>query len=285
MIEEREDVSMIEGELPAQPPQATLAVQQQLPAAAADVVQPQEEEAKQQERPQAAGRSGKNANDGPVTTPDELDGQFEYQSKLGEGTYGVVYKALEVATGTIVAVKEIKIDHCDDGIPSTAIREIAVLQELRDNDYIVSLKEIVHGQKKNRLFLVFEYFNQDMKKFLDRLSAPMEPEKVRSILYQLLKGTEYCHERRIMHRDLKPSNLLVNPGATKIKIADFGLARTMGLPLKTYTHEVVTLWYRAPEVLLGSKIYSTAIDVWSIGAIFYELAHKKPLFTGDSEIG
>ena len=91
--------------------------------------------------------------------------------------------------------------------------------------------------------------------------------------------------RRIMHRDLKPSNLLVNPDATKIKIADFGLARTMGPPLKTYTHEVVTLWYRAPEVLLGSKIYSTAIDMWSIGAIFYELAHKKPLFAGDSEIG
>ena len=124
-----------------------------------------------------------------------------------------------------------------------------------------------------------------MKKFLDKLSAPMEPQKVRSILYQLLKGTEYCHERRIMHRDLKPSNLLVNPEVTQIKIADFGLARTMGLPLKTYTHEVVTLWYRAPEVLLGSKIYSTAIDVWSIGAIFYELGHKKPLFAGDSEIG
>lgn len=88
-----------------------------------------------------------------------------------------------------------------------------------------------------------------------------------------------------MHRDLKPSNLLVNSDVTQIKIADFGLARTMGLPLKTYTHEVVTLWYRAPEVLLGSKIYSTAIDMWSIGVIFYELAHKKPLFAGDSEIG
>lgn len=110
-------------------------------------------------------------------------------------------------------------------------------------------------------------------------------QQVKSILYQLLKGTEYCHERRIMHRDLKPSNLLVNPEANHIKIADFGLARTMGLPLKTYTHEVVTLWYRAPEVLLGSKIYSTAIDIWSIGAIFYELGHKKPLFAGDSEIG
>lgn len=88
-----------------------------------------------------------------------------------------------------------------------------------------------------------------------------------------------------MHRDLKPSNLLVNPDVTQIKIADFGLARTMGVPLKTYTHEVVTLWYRAPEVLLGSKIYSTAIDIWSIGVIFFELAHKKPLFAGDSEIG
>ena len=184
-----------------------------------------------------------------------------------------------------MAVKENKIDHCDDGIPSTAIREIAVLQELRDNPYIVNLKEIVHGLKKNRLFLIFEYFNQDMKKFLDKVKTPLDPNQVRSILYQLLKGTEFCHERRIMHRDLKPSNLLVNPSVTQIKIADFGLARTMGLPLKTYTHEVVTLWYRAPEVLLGSKIYSTAIDIWSIGAIFYELAHKKPLFAGDSEIG
>lgn len=124
-----------------------------------------------------------------------------------------------------------------------------------------------------------------MKKFLDKRSEGLEPHRVRSILYQLLKGTMYCHERRVMHRDLKPSNLLVNPEGTKIKIADFGLARTMGLPLKTYTHEVVTLWYRAPEVLLGSKIYSHAIDMWSIGAIFYELAHKKPLFAGDSEIG
>ena len=124
-----------------------------------------------------------------------------------------------------------------------------------------------------------------MKKYLDTIGGPLDSHKVKKIIYQLLKGTEYCHERRIMHRDLKPSNLLVNSDATQIKIADFGLARTMGLPLKTYTHEVVTLWYRAPEVLLGSKIYSTAIDVWSIGAIFYELAHKKPLFPGDSEIG
>ena len=196
-----------------------------------------------------------------------------------------MYKANLHENKGVIAVKEIKIDHCDDGIPSTAIREIAVLQELKDNPHIINLDKIVHGENRNRLFLLFEYYNKDLKKYLDKVGGPLEPQLVKKIVYQLLKGTEYCHERRIMHRDLKPSNLLINDDATQIKIADFGLARTMGLPLKTYTHEVVTLWYRAPEVLLGSKIYSTAIDIWSIGAIFFELAHKKPLFAGDSEIG
>jgi len=196
-----------------------------------------------------------------------------------------VYSARVKATGKIVAVKEIKIDNCQDGIPSTAIREIAVLQELKNHPHIINLDQIVHGENKNRLFLVFEYFNQDMKKYLDKLGEPMKRANYKSVLYQLLKGVEHCHERRIMHRDLKPSNLLINGDEHQIKIADFGLARTMGLPLKSYTHEVVTLWYRAPEVLLGSKIYSTAIDMWSVGAIFFELAHKKPLFAGDSEIG
>lgn len=181
-----------------------------------------------------------------------------------------------------MALKKIRLEGTDEGIPSTAIREISLLQELRHPN-IVDLKDIVHGE--NKLYLIFEFFNLDVKKYLDKKGAPMPAPQVKSLMYQLLQGLVHCHERRIMHRDLKPSNLLVDTEGKQLKIADFGLARTFGLPLKSYTHEVVTLWYRAPEVLLGQKIYSTGIDLWSVGTIFYELAHKRPLFYGDSEIG
>lgn len=101
--------------------------------------------------------------------------------------------------------------------------------------------------------------------------------------YQLIRGIYFCHTHRILHRDLKPQNLLIDKEGN-LKLADFGLARAFGIPLRTYTHEVVTLWYRAPEVLLGSRHYSTAIDMWSVGCIFAEMAMRSPLFPGDSEI-
>lgn len=107
----------------------------------------------------------------------------------------------------------------------------------------------MHGE--NKLYLIFEYFNLDMKKYLDQNNGPLTPPQVKSMLYQLLQGLVHCHKKRIMHRDLKPSNILVDHKGLHMKIADFGLARTFGLPLKSYTHEVVTLWYRAPEILLG----------------------------------
>ena len=181
-----------------------------------------------------------------------------------------------------MALKKIKIDHCDEGIPSTAIREMSLLRELH-HPGIVNLLDIVHGD--NKLYLVFEFFNLDMKKYLDKKGHALSLSHVKSIIWQVLQGLLHCHQRRIMHRDLKPSNLLIDEDEKRVKIADFGLARSFGLPLKSYTHEVVTLWYRAPEVLLGSKVYSTGVDIWSLGCIFYELAHRKPLFYGESEIG
>ncbi|RUP48057.1 hypothetical protein BC936DRAFT_145012 [Jimgerdemannia flammicorona] len=101
-------------------------------------------------------------------------------------------------------------------------------------------------------------------------------------MYQLLKGIAYCHEHRVLHRDLKPQNLLINKQKGELKLADFGLARAFGIPVRSYSHEVVTLWYRAPDVLMGSRQYSTSIDVWSAGCIFAEMASGRPLFPGSS---
>lgn len=115
------------------------------------------------------------------------------------------------------------------------------------------------------------------------VGGPLPEQTVKKFCYQILQATAYCHAHRVMHRDLKPQNLLID-GAGNVKLADFGLARAFGLPVKTYTHEVVTLWYRAPEILLGAKEYSTPIDIWSIGCIFAEMAQRKALFIGDSEI-
>ncbi|XP_059527271.1 cyclin-dependent kinase 3 isoform X1 [Myotis daubentonii] len=204
-----------------------------------------------------------------------MDG-FQKVEKIGEGTYGVVYKARHRDTGQLVALKKIRLDLETEGVPSTAIREISLLKELKHPN-IVRLLDVVHSEKK--LYLVFEFLSQDLKKFMDATPVSELPLH----LVKLLQGVNFCHAHRVIHRDLKPQNLLINElGA--IKLADFGLARAFGVPLRTYTHEVVTLWYRAPEILLGSKFYSTAVDIWSIGCIFAEMVTCKALFPGDSEI-
>jgi len=111
----------------------------------------------------------------------------------------------------------------------------------------------------------------------------MDAKLVKSYAYQLIDGLLFCHKRRILHRDLKPQNLLIDRKGA-LKLADFGLARAFCVPVRPYTHEVITLWYRAPEILLGSQAYSTPVDIWSAGCIFAEMLAKRPLFPGDSEI-
>lgn len=202
------------------------------------------------------------------------------EEKLGEGTYGVVYKARNIRTGKYVALKKIRLESVEEGVPSTAVREISILREL-NHPNIVCLQDILH--QDNKLYLVFEYMQMDLKKYLDTLKGTIDVMLLKSYTYQILQGLVFCHTRRILHRDLKPQNLLVdNKGA--IKLADFGLGRAFGIPVRAYTHEVVTLWYRAPEVLLGATRYSCPVDVWSVACIFAEMASKKPLFHGDSEI-
>ncbi|KAL3674015.1 Cyclin-dependent kinase 2 [Phytophthora oleae] len=206
--------------------------------------------------------------------------RIEKGGSIGEGTYGVVYKSLDLKTKEVVALKRIRLETEDDGIPSTALREISVLREL-EHPNIVRLLDCL--QEDGKLFLVFEFMDKDLKRFMEHKLGKLEPAQTKSFLYQLLKGLAFSHSRGIMHRDLKPQNLLVN-NTGELKIADFGLARAFSLPIKKYTHEVVTLWYRAPEILLGQEIYSPPVDIWSVGVIFAEMASKKPLFPGDSEI-
>uniref|UniRef100_A0A7S4V9V4 Cyclin-dependent kinase 2 homolog n=1 Tax=Alexandrium monilatum TaxID=311494 RepID=A0A7S4V9V4_9DINO len=204
--------------------------------------------------------------------------QYEKLEKVGEGTYGVVYKAQD-SSGEIYALKTIRLEAEDEGIPSTAIREISLLKELQHPN-IVRLCDVIHTERK--LTLVFEYLDQDLKKLLDTCDGGLDAATTKSFLYQLLRGVAYCHQHRVLHRDLKPQNLLINREGA-LKLADFGLARAFGIPVRSYTHEVVTLWYRAPDVLMGSRKYSTPVDIWSVGCIFAEMVNGRPLFPGNTD--
>ncbi|XP_057693748.1 cyclin-dependent kinase 17-like isoform X1 [Corythoichthys intestinalis] len=197
--------------------------------------------------------------------------------KLGEGTYATVFKGRSKLTDNLVALKEIRLEH-EEGAPCTAIREVSLLKDLKHAN-IVTLHDIVHTEKS--LTLVFEYLDKDLKQYMDDCGNILSMQNVKIFLFQILRGLAYCHRRKVLHRDLKPQNLLINDRG-ELKLADFGLARAKSVPTKTYSNEVVTLWYRPPDVLLGSSEYSTQIDMWGVGCIFYEMAAGRPLFPGST---
>mmetsp|Transcript_13092 Transcript_13092/g.27643 ORF Transcript_13092/g.27643 Transcript_13092/m.27643 type:complete len:294 (+) Transcript_13092:162-1043(+) len=207
--------------------------------------------------------------------------KYEKVEKIGEGTYGVVYKGRDKHTGQTIALKKITLEQEEEGVPCTTIREIALLKELQHQN-VVRLKDVVNT--KSSMYLVFEYLDLDLKQHMESNQLTRSPQLIKKYLYQIINGIAYCHTHRILHRDLKPQNLLIDKNTKELKLADFGLARAFDIPIKRYTHEVVTLWYRAPEILLGSPHYSTPVDMWSIGCIFAEMANQKPLFPGESEI-
>ncbi|CAI9118490.1 OLC1v1020068C1 [Oldenlandia corymbosa var. corymbosa] len=209
--------------------------------------------------------------------------EFHGPKKIGEGTYGTVYKAKDTITGDIVALKEVKILNEREGFPITALREINVLLSLHHSS-IVDVKEVVVDDKSDKVYIVMEYIKHDLKAVMENANQqPFSESEVKRLMRQLLKGVKYLHQNWILHRDLKPANILIKENRRKVKICDFGLARGYGSPSKPYTQTVVTLLYRAPELLLGAKEYSTAIDMWSLGCIMAELLIRKPLFGGKHE--
>lgn len=207
---------------------------------------------------------------------------FHCEHRINEGTYGIVFKGKDMKTGEVVALKKVKMEKEREGFPLTALREINILLSF-DHPSIVRVKEVVVNDHLDGVFMVMEYLENDLKGVMEMKKQPFSQSEVKCLMLQLLEGVKYLHDNWVLHRDLKTSNLLMN-NQGELKICDFGLARQYGSPLKPYTQLVVTLWYRAPELLLGATEYSTAIDMWSIGCIMAELLAKKPLFNGETEV-
>ncbi|CAN8075245.1 unnamed protein product [Agarophyton chilense] len=207
---------------------------------------------------------------------------YERLNFIDEGTYGRVFRARDIQSGVIYALKQVKLGQHKHGFPVTALREIATLFSV-NHDNVVNLREVVVGSTTDKIYLVMEYAEHDLLSLLERMKRPYSASEIKSLMLQLLRGVSHLHGSWILHRDLKPSNLLLT-GQGVLKICDFGLSRYYGDPLSKYSQGVVTLWYRAPELLMGSTIYSTAVDMWAVGCIFAELILMRPLLQGSGEL-
>lgn len=228
--------------------------------------------------------------------------RYEKISFLGEGQFATVYKARDVTTDNIVAVKKIKLgsrSEAKDGINRTALREIKLLQEIQ-HENIINLVD-VFGHKSN-VSLVMDFMDTDLEviikvsffqncqflivhlfRIFKDNSIILTPANIKAYIVQTLLGLEYLHSNWILHRDLKPNNLLMNSDGI-LKIADFGLAKFYGSPNRQYTHIVVTRWYRAPELLFGARNYGTGVDVWAVGCILAELLLRIPFVAGETDL-
>lgn len=204
--------------------------------------------------------------------------RYQKLEQLGEGAYGKVYKAKDTKTNTIVALKK-TIPRIKEGVPSYTLREVSILKSLK-HENIVELLDILPAE--HALHLVFEYLDGDLRFWMD--THILSENNRRSFMRQILVGINFCHSKRVLHRDLKPQNILVKTSTLTLKIGDFGLSRAFQFPIRPYSQSIQTLWYRAPEVLLGADLYGPGVDMWSVGCIFAELYCGEPIFKGKNKL-
>lgn len=233
-----------------------------------------------------------------ISGRDHRGGAFEIQGIIGEGTYGVVFKAKNYKTGELVAIKRSKSTATSEagGVTSaSAIREIKLLREICQTPCPRTIVELmdVYVDRLRRLNLVYRYVEMDLSyivNFHGKQNLAMNNMTIKSITWQVLDGIKYLHENWVIHRDLKPSNILVARGDAprdkgQVKIADFGMSRLFQDPyvsMNLVDAVVVTSWYRAPELLLEAAHYSCAVDLWAIGCIMAEMVMKQPIFRGEA---
>ncbi|XP_010929623.1 probable serine/threonine-protein kinase At1g54610 [Elaeis guineensis] len=208
---------------------------------------------------------------------------FQKLAKIGSGTYSNVYKARDLETGRMVALKKVRFEAVEPESVRFMVREIAVLRRL-DHPNVVKLEGLATSRVSAALYLVFEYMEHDLAGLASAPGVRFTEPQVKCYMKQLLSGLEHCHSRGVLHRDVKCSNLLLNNEGI-LKIADFGLASTFDPNHKRrMTSRVVTLWYRAPELLLGATYYGVGVDLWSAGCILAELLEGKPILPGRTEV-
>nr|GMD53565.1 probable serine/threonine-protein kinase At1g54610 [Ipomoea batatas] len=222
---------------------------------------------------------------------DVLDGlqpksadSYDKLSKVGQGTYSNVYKARDRNSGKIVALKKVRFDTSEPESVKFMAREIIILQKL-NHPNIIKLEGVATSRMQYSLYLVFDFMPSDLSTIITRPdAAPLTEPQVKCYMQQLLSGLQHCHERGILHRDIKGSNLLIDKDG-RLKIADFGLANSFqSKSKKPLTSRVVTLWYRAPELLSGATDYGVGVDLWSAGCLLAEMFHGRPIMPGRNEI-
>ncbi|XP_068194259.1 cyclin-dependent kinase-like 1 [Antennarius striatus] len=206
--------------------------------------------------------------------------KYEKIGKIGEGSYGVVFKCRNKDTGQIVAIKKFVESEDDPIIRKIALREIRMLKQLKHAN-LVNLIEVF--RRKRKLHLVFEYCDHTVLNELDRHPRGVPDHLVKSITWQTLQAVNFCHKQNCIHRDVKPENILITKHHV-IKLCDFGFARILTGPCDYYTDYVATRWYRAPELLVGDTQYGPPVDVWAIGCVFAELLSGIPLWPGKSDM-
>ncbi|KAM6273558.1 cyclin-dependent kinase-like 1 isoform 2-T2 [Porphyrio hochstetteri] len=206
--------------------------------------------------------------------------RYEKLGKVGEGSYGVVFKCRNKDTGQIVAIKKFLESEEDPVIKKIALREIRMLKQLKHPN-LVNLLEVF--RRKRRLHLVFEYCDHTVLHELDKHPRGVPEHLVKSITWQTLQAVNFCHKHNCIHRDVKPENILITKHSV-IKLCDFGFARILTGPSDYYTDYVATRWYRSPELLVGDTQYGPPVDVWAIGCVFAELLSGVPLWPGKSDM-